>query len=280
MKIANTDQGYAVAHADGGWIPLSALGVEARDLAELIARAEDVRAALEAPSPPAPQPEPTLRCPVVRPSKVLAIGMNYMDHIRETASQVPERPVVFAKFPNSLTDPYGDVVIDPALTEQGDYEAELAVVIGRRTRSVSEDAALDAVFGYTVANDVSARDWQRRDSQFDRSKSFDTFCPMGPWLTTADEVHDPQALAIRSWVNGEVRQDSTTKEMIFSVAQLIAFLARGITLEPGDVILTGTPHGVGMAMDPPRYLVPGDVVRAEIEGLGAIENPVVGPGTA
>ncbi|MPZ73743.1 MAG: hypothetical protein GEU74_11015 [Nitriliruptorales bacterium] len=200
-----------------------------------------------------------------------------MDHIRETGARAPERPVLFAKFPNALNDPYGDVVLDPALTEQGDYEAELAVIIGAHTRRVTVSQALASVYGYAVANDVSARDWQTRDMQLARSKSFDTFCPLGPWITTADEVPDPQELAIRSWVNGEARQDSSTKEMLYGVAELIEFFARGMTLEPGDVILTGTPHGVGFAMDPPRFLAPGDVVRCEVEGLGVIENRMVGP---
>jgi 2-keto-4-pentenoate hydratase/2-oxohepta-3-ene-1,7-dioic acid hydratase in catechol pathway len=167
--------------------------------------------------------------------------------------------------------------MDPSLTEQGDYEAELAVIIGRRARRVSLADALDHVFGYAVANDVSARDWQFADPQFDRSKSFDTFLPVGPWITTADEVPDPQALGIRTWVNGELRQDSSTAEMVFGVAELIEFLSRGMTLEPGDVIVTGTPHGVGFAMDPPRFLAPGDVVRCELDVLGTLENPVVGP---
>ena len=150
-------------------------------------------------------------------------------------------------------------------------------MIGETTKGISEENALSCVFGYTVANDVSARDWQKADGQFDRSKSFDTFCPVGPWITTADQVPDPQGLPLRSWVNEEVRQDSSTKEMLFSVAYLIHYLARGMTLEPGDVILTGTPHGVGFAMDPPQYLKPGDIVECEVEGLGRLKHKVVTP---
>jgi 2-keto-4-pentenoate hydratase/2-oxohepta-3-ene-1,7-dioic acid hydratase in catechol pathway len=208
---------------------------------------------------------------------MLAIGLNYRDHIRETKQTEPSNPIVFAKFPSSLNDPYGDIVMDQRLTEAGDYESELAVVIGRKARGIELSEALGCVFAYTVANDVSAREWQKRDGQLDRSKSFDTFCPIGPWLTTADEVSDPQALAVHSWVNGESRQDSSTREMIFSVEHLIWYIARGMTLEPGDVILTGTPHGVGVAMDPPRFIVPGDLVECEVEGLGTLRNPVVAP---
>ncbi len=275
MKIAYTSEGFAVSHPDGGWVLLPQLGILAETTDAVIQQRAEIERALE--DAPASRDELQLLCPIVRPSKVLAIGLNYMDHIRETNSPVPERPILFAKFPNALNDPYGAVIMDPALTEEGDYEAELAVVIGSQTRNVALEDALDHVFGYTVANDVSARDWQFRDPQYSRSKSFDTFCPIGPWITTADEIGDPQALGIRSWVNDEVRQDSSTKEMVFSVAELIEFLARGMTLYPGDVILTGTPHGVGFAMDPSQYLTPGDAVRCEIEGLGIIDNPVVGP---
>jgi 5-carboxymethyl-2-hydroxymuconate isomerase len=200
--------------------------------------------------------------------------LNYGDHIRETGATPPERPILFAKFPSAMTGPYDEVVVDPGLTEQGDYEVELGVVIGTESRRVPAAQALDHVFGYLVANDVSARDWQKLDGQLSRSKSMDTFLPIGPWVTTADEVTDPNDLAIRSTVNGEQRQDSTTAEMIFTVAELIEFCSRTMTLEPGDIILTGTPHGVGYAMDPPRFLASGDVVRCEIEGLGYIENTV------
>jgi 2-keto-4-pentenoate hydratase/2-oxohepta-3-ene-1,7-dioic acid hydratase in catechol pathway len=275
MKIAYTHEGFAVSHPDGGWVLLTQLGIEAAETADVIAQQQAIASAV-AGARPGPE-ELNLRCPVVRPTKVLAIGLNYMDHIRETQAAVPERPVLFAKFPNTLNDPFGDIVVDATLTEKADYEVELAIVIGKRTRRVSKADALDHVFGYAVANDVSARDWQFADPQFDRSKGFDTFCPIGPWITTADEVVDPQVLGLRSWVNGEIRQDSSTKEMVHSVADLIEFLSRGMTLEPGDVIVTGTPHGVGFAMDPPRFLAPGDVVRCEVEGLGAIENTCVGP---
>lgn len=275
MRIANTTAGFVVAHPQGGWVPLADLGIEARETADVIAARDRIVTGLAGAAPGRDDVE--LRCPIVRPTKVLAIGLNYLDHIRETGAKRPERPVLFAKFPNTLNHPGSPIVMDPRLTEQGDYESELAVVIGRRARRVTLADALDHVFGYAVANDVSARDWQFADPQFDRSKSFDTFLPIGPWITTADEVPDPQALGIRTWVNGELRQDSSTAEMVFGVAELIEFLSRGMTLEPGDVIVTGTPHGVGFAMDPPRFLAPGDVVRCELDVLGAIENPVVGP---
>jgi 5-carboxymethyl-2-hydroxymuconate isomerase len=277
VKIARNDGGFLGEHPDGGWIPLDRLGLAAADTAAVIAQRGALATALDRSGPGDEIDVRTLRRPIVRPGKVLAIGMNYVDHIRETGAKVPERPVLFAKFPNSLNDPYGDVVMDRELTGQGDYEVELAAVIGTRTRGISEEDALGSVFAYTVANDVSARDWQSADAQISRSKSFDTFCPIGPWLVTADEIADPQALALRSWVNGELRQDSSTAEMLFTLAELIAFIARGMTLEPGDVLLTGTPHGVGFAMDPPRFIVPGDVVRCEVQGIGTIENRVVGP---
>jgi 2-keto-4-pentenoate hydratase/2-oxohepta-3-ene-1,7-dioic acid hydratase in catechol pathway len=278
MKVARIRSGegaaYAVRGVDGTWVPFSALGIEAETTAELVAQA----GALEGLSGlKAGLREVDFLAPIVAPSKVLAVALNYSGHIQETKAQRPFRPVVFAKFPNSINHPYGPIVVDPGLTEQADYEAELAVVIGRRTKGIAEASALSCVFGYTVANDVSARDWQRRDGQFSRSKSFDTFCPMGPWLTTAEEVPDPQDLRLWSWVNGEIRQDGSSKEMIFPVAHLIWYLTRGMTLEPGDVILTGTPPGVGSAMRPPRYLAAGDVVECEIEGLGRLSNVVVVP---
>lgn len=279
MKIARirTPGGwdFAVQGADATWLALGSVGIQATSTADVIEQAGDLAATVSGRSRGIAEPE--FLAPIVRPSKVLAIGLNYMDHIRETNATKPENPIVFAKFPSAINDPYAQVVMDSRLTEQGDYESELAVVIGRRTRGIQRSEVLASVFGYCVANDVSARDWQRKDGQFDRSKSFDTFCPIGPWITTADEVPDPQALGVRSWVNGEPRQDSSTREMIYSVEHLVWYIARGMTLEPGDVILTGTPHGVGFAMSPPRYLAPGDVVECEVEGLGRLRNEIVAP---
>ena len=282
MKIARIGNngsipGFAVEHDHGKWVPLSAMGLEASSTADVIAVLPEIRAGIATASETSVVEDPNFLCPIVAPTKILAIGHNYLDHIRESKSKKPERPIVFSKFPSSLNDPYGEIVMDSELTKRGDYEVELAVVIGKKTRRVGEPDAIETVFGYTVANDVSAREWQKADGQFDRSKGFDTFCPIGPWITTSDEVRDPQGLALKSWVNGELRQDSSTKEMLFGVAHLIHYLARGMTLDPGDVILTGTPHGVGFAMDPPRYLAPGDVVECEVEGLGRLRNPVVGP---
>lgn len=211
----------------------------------------------------------------VRPSKIIAIGLNYQDHIDETGLDKPERPLIFAKFPSSLIGPGGDIVLDDSLTERVDWEVELGVVIGERMRDVPESQALDYVFGYTVGNDVSARDVQFGDVQWVRGKSLDTFCPVGPALVTRDEIPDPQALPLRTRVNGEVVQDSSTSLMLFGVAELLSFCSRSFTLEPGDLLLSGTPWGCGEFMDPKRSLQPGDVVETEVEGIGTLRNPVV-----
>jgi len=217
--------------------------------------------------------------PVVRPGKVLGIGVNYRDHAAETGRQPPAEPVFFNKFATSLVGHRGAIVHPgPSVTAKLDYEGELAVVIGRPARHVPEVDALRHVFGYTVFNDVSARDLQYRDGQFVKGKGLDGFAPMGPWIVTADEVPDPQALSIRLTLNGRTMQAGRTGDMIFSVAQLISYLSRLMTLEPGDVIATGTPAGVGTARKPPVYLEPGDVVAVEIEGIGRLENPVVSAG--
>jgi 2-keto-4-pentenoate hydratase/2-oxohepta-3-ene-1,7-dioic acid hydratase in catechol pathway len=267
---------FAVQGGDGSWVDLRSLGIVAATTAELVA-AGDALSALDARTLQGGKADPEFLSPIVAPGKVIAVGLNYADHMRETNQEPPATPRVFGKFTTAIIGPYDDVVVDERLTRQADYEGELAAVIGKRTKHVSEADALGAVFGYLVGNDVSARDAQKVDGQLDRSKSFDTFCPLGPWITTADEVPDPQALGIRTRVNGETRQDSSTAEMYFTTAYLIHYLARGMTFEPGDVILTGTPHGVGFAMKPPRYLVPGDVVECEVDGLGTLRNRIVAP---
>ena len=220
-----------------------------------------------------PLSEVRLLAPVPTPSKVVAVGLNYMDHCREQGHAPPKSPVLFAKFSTAIIGPGEPIRWDPSLTSQVDYEVELAVVIGRRARRVAAANALQHVAGYTICNDVSARDLQFGDGQWVRAKSLDTFCPLGPYLATRDEIPDPQNLHLRTTVNGEVRQDSSTAEMIFGVAELIEFISRAFTLLPGDVIITGTPHGVGVFRDPPTFLRDGDVVTVEIEGLGQLANP-------
>ncbi len=213
-----------------------------------------------------------LLAPVPRPGKVVAIGRNYREHAREEGIEPPAAPLVFAKWPSSVIGHRAEIRWDPGLSDQVDYEAELAVVIGRQARRVSEAAALDYVLGYTCLNDISARDLQFGDGQWIRGKSLDTFCPMGPALVTADELDDPQRLAIRCTIGDEVLQDDNTASMFFNVAQIISYCSRAFTLEPGDVVATGTPPGVGAFRSPPRFLRDGDVVGVEIEGIGRLEN--------
>jgi 2,4-didehydro-3-deoxy-L-rhamnonate hydrolase len=211
--------------------------------------------------------------PIARPSKIICAGLNYRDHAEEQGLALPERPLLFAKWPNALIGPGRPIVLSP-LSSQIDFEAELGVVIGRRARSVTLANALEAVAGFICLNDVTARDLQFQDGQWTRAKSFDTFCPVGPALVPIETVGDPQALRIRCLVNGEVMQDSSTAHMIFSVAELIAFASEAIELEPGDLIATGTPAGVGYTRDPQRFLSPGDEVTVEIAEVGALTNPV------
>ena len=213
--------------------------------------------------------------PVPRPGKIIAIGLNYRDHqIESGAKEAPKAPMVFAKFATSIAAAEDPIVI-PVGDPQVDYEAELAVVIGKRGKRIPEDDAMSHVGGYMPLNDVSARAWQFADKQWVRGKSCDTFCPTGPYLTTRDEIADPHALAIRARVNGVTLQDSNTSKMIFKVPQLIAHISASITLEPGDIIATGTPEGVGVFRTPPIFLKAGDVVEIEIEKLGTLRNPVV-----
>lgn len=205
-----------------------------------------------------------LLAPVPRPRAIFGIGMNYADHVAELGATAPSEPLVFMKLPSSATAP-GAPVPCPDVVRRLDYEGELAVVMGLAGQ----------VAGYAVADDLTARDLQRREPQWTRAKGADAFCPYGPWITTADEIPDPYSLRLRTWVNGELRQDAPTSNLIFKVPELVAFISETCTLEAGDLILTGTPGGVGMGLDPPRFLGPGDVVRIEIERLGAIEHRIV-----
>jgi 2-keto-4-pentenoate hydratase/2-oxohepta-3-ene-1,7-dioic acid hydratase in catechol pathway len=211
--------------------------------------------------------------PIDRPQKIVCIGLNYRDHAEEQGTELPAAPLLFAKWPNTLIGP-GEPIVIPPITKQVDYEAELGVVIGERVRRASVENALEAVAGFLCLNDVSARDLQFSDGQWVRGKSLDTFCPVGPELVPAADVPDPQALAIRAVVNGEALQDSHTSNMIFTIAEIVAHVSRAITLEPGDLIATGTPAGVGAFREPPVWLEPGDEVTIEIEGVGALTNPV------
>ncbi|MCB9099270.1 MAG: fumarylacetoacetate hydrolase family protein [Anaerolineales bacterium] len=216
-----------------------------------------------------------IMAPVPNPSKIVCVGLNYHDHCREQGVAVPERPLLFAKFPSTLIGPEKSITLNSDVSQQVDYEAELALVIGRTARNVPLEAAYDYIAGYTIANDVSARDVQFSDGQWVRGKSFDTFCPLGPYLVTTDEIADPHNLAIRCRLNGELMQDSNTGEMIFKIPELIAFITQSSTLNPGDVIITGTPHGVGVFREPKVFLKSGDVVEVEIEGLGILRNSVI-----
>ena len=214
-----------------------------------------------------------LRAPLVRPPKVICVGLNYGAHARESKMEIPDVPTIFCKFPTAIIGS-GEAIILPKSSSKPDYEAELAFVIGRRGRHVPADRWREYVFGYANFNDVSARDYQMRTSQWMIGKTFDTFAPMGPALVTADEVPDPHTLRISTTINGEVLQDSNTSDLIFKIPDLVAYLSSVFTLEPGDVVATGTPSGVGFARKPPRWLVPGDEVVIRVEGLGELRNPV------
>lgn len=213
---------------------------------------------------------------VPAPGKILCVGLNYARHARESGMELPTSPVLFSKFNNAVAGP-GQAIVLPRVTEQVDYEAELVAVVGRRARDVSEADALDHVLGYCNGNDLSARDLQMRTGQWLLGKTLDGFFPIGPYLVTRDEVPDPQALRIRSWLNGEPRQDSTTADMVFTVAQIVSYASRHMTLEPGDVIATGTPEGVILGMHEKVWMRPGDVSTVEVEGLGRLENAMVAP---
>ena len=231
------------------------------------------------PSPGAVVPLADIRllAPVPRPGKLICIGLNYRDHAAESRLAVPSSPVTFSKYATAVTHPAGPVYL-PSASRQVDYEAELAFVIGRRAKHVPRERAYGYVLGYTNLNDISARDLQFADKQWQRGKSCDTFAPMGPAIVTTDDIPDPHALRIRLRLNGTTMQDSSTAQLIFGVDALVAFLSETVTLEPGDVVATGTPSGVGFARTPPVYLKAGDIMEVEVEGLGILSNPVLAEG--
>lgn len=221
-----------------------------------------------------PLSDVTLEAPILKPSKVLAIGLNYADHVAESKMETPKHQIWFTKSPTSIAGPTAGV-LNPKVSDLTDYEAELCLVIGKRARHVPRDRAHEVVAGYCCGNDVSVRDWQLRTPQFTLGKSFDTHAPIGPWITTSDEVGDPHDLDIKCYVNGDLRQNSNTKHLIFDCFAQIEELTQAMTLEPGDVIFTGTPSGVGGAMDPMQFLKTGDTMKIEIDKLGSIENKMV-----
>jgi len=212
--------------------------------------------------------------PPLIPSKIIAVGRNYAEHAAELGNDVPSKPLLFAKLPSSVIGHGQPIRWNPELTQRVDWEGELAVIIGKRAHNITEAQAYDYIYGYTIANDITARDLQNSDEQWVRAKGMDTFCPLGPWIITKDEIPDPHNLTISTHVNGEQMQHANTGMMIYKIPQLIAYCSKAFTLMPGDVILTGTPSGVGKGMNPPRFLAPGDVVTVTIDGIGELTNPV------
>ncbi len=277
MKLVTFTEGGStrVGRVDGdAVVDLSDAGLPAA-MSELLAAGE---AALEraagADGPTFGLDAVTLCAPVLRPPKILAIGLNYKDHIEETGLPTPEFPMFFNKQSTAANGPYAPIHL-PRVSDKLDYEGELGFVIGRRCRHVPRERAHEVIAGYVVCNDVSVRDWQMRAQTFTLGKSFDTHSPFGPWIVTRDEIADPHNLDLKTWVNGELRQDSNTRHLVFDCYEQIATLTAAFTLEPGDLIVTGTPSGVGIGFDPKRFLESGDRVRIEIEGIGHIENEVV-----
>jgi len=262
---------------DGGYVLLSKLGFNI-SLEELISEGDKILDKLNDTSLTSAQlikyEKEQLQAPLKKPGKIVAIGLNYIDHASESKMELPKQPLVFTKFNSSITGPYDPIIFSSTVTNKVDYEVELAVVIGKRVKNVSKENALDHVFGYTIINDVSARDIQFDDGQWVRGKSLDTFCPMGPFIVTADEILEPQNLQLGCSINGTELQNASTKDMIFGVADLISILSRSFSFEPGDIISTGTPSGVGFIRKPPIYLQNGDVMVTKISQIGKLINEV------
>lgn len=275
MRLAVVDGVLGVLDPEGGFHPISdATGPD--PLRRALKEGHDLqRLAVTALRVPAAARPDRFDPPILRPSKIMGIGLNYRDHCREVGVEEPSSPIEFSKHPSSIVGGGAEIPVDPGISEEVDYEVELVAVIGRRCRDLDEHDALDVVAGYTVANDISARNLQFDEGQWVRAKSFDGFCPLGPAMVTADEIPDPQQLSLRTEISGALLQDSSTSEMIFSVAHLLAHVSQGTTLEPGDLLLTGTPWGTGGFRDPRRFLAPGDVVSCTIDGIGTLTNPVV-----
>jgi 2-keto-4-pentenoate hydratase/2-oxohepta-3-ene-1,7-dioic acid hydratase in catechol pathway len=277
MKLATLKNNTPVVVTTAGYVKLSDLGFDG-SLDELVKQGEPVLDLLRS---ELSQKQSfsfiagQFCAPLKHPSKIVAIGLNYVDHASESKMELPKTPLVFAKFPDSITGPYDKIIIPSDITRRVDYEVELGVIIGKKAKNVSKEEALNYVFGYTILNDVSARDLQFSDGQWVRSKSLDTFCPIGPVIVTADEIKDVQNLKLSCEVNGTILQDDTTANMIFGVADLISILSKSFTFEPGDIIATGTPGGVGFSRKPPIYLKHGDIVKTAVEGIGQLVNPVV-----
>jgi acylpyruvate hydrolase len=277
LRRASSEQPFAAGKRERLPASLRRLLEQGEEALERCSRLVSDLAALPAEKYPGgcffPLHEAKLAPPVPDPQKIICIGMNYRDHCEEQKKPLPEKPVLFAKFPTALIG-HGQPIVKPPVSDCVDYEAELAVIIGKKGKNIPEEKALSHVAGYTILNDVTARDVQFSNGQWVRGKSFDTFAPAGPYLVTIDEVPDPQNLHIRLTVNGELRQSSTTANMVFPVSFLVAYVSKGCTLLPGDIISTGTPGGVGVFRQPPAFLKAGDVVSIEIEKLGTLENRV------
>ncbi len=277
MRLATLKDNSVVMITKSGVINLNQLGFNGSMLGLILAGGNELERikskASEITGGEALKPE-SLSAPIKNPSKIVGIGLNYSDHANETGLEIPKSPLIFAKFSSSIIGPADPIIIPEAVTKKVDYEAELGVIIGKRAKNVLPKDSLDYVFGYSIINDISARDIQFGDKQWTRGKSLDTFCPIGPVIVSKDEIHDPQNLEIGCEVNGEILQQSNTKNMIFSVAELISELSHSFTFEPGDVIATGTPGGVGYKRNPPIYLKRGDIVRTWIKGIGEMINQV------